>query len=124
MIEYAAKRKMSEARPMTLYWGCRAKQDLYMLELAQGWAKDVPQFTFVPVLSEPSPEDGWSGRTGFVHRAVIEDFPDLSQHQVYACGAPVMVDAARRDFTRLSRLPAEEFFADSFLTEAELKPAS
>ncbi|HEY1504425.1 MAG TPA: hypothetical protein VGF92_09005, partial [Stellaceae bacterium] len=90
----------------------------------QGWAKEVPQFTFVPVLSEPLLEDGWTGRTGFVHRAVIEDFPDLSQHQVYACGAPIMVDAARRDFTSLCRLPAEEFFADSFLTEAELKPAS
>jgi CDP-4-dehydro-6-deoxyglucose reductase len=124
MIEYAAKRKMSEARPMAFYWGCRAKQDLYMLDLAQGWAQDVPQFTFVPVLSEPSPEDGWTGRTGFVHRAVIEDFQDLSQHQVYACGAPVMVDAARRDFTSLCRSPAEEFFADSFLTEAELKSAA
>jgi len=123
MIEYAAKRKMSEARPMTLYWGCRAKQDLYMLDLAQGWAKDVPQFTFVPVLSEPAADDNWAGRTGLVHRAVIEDFADLSQHQVYACGAPIMVEAARRDFAGEAKLPAAEFFADSFLTEAELKPA-
>lgn len=124
MIEYAAKRKMSETRPMALYWGCRAKEDIYMLDLAEGWARDVPHFTFVPVLSEPRPEDGWSGRTGFVHRAVIEDFPDLSRHQVYACGAPVMVDAARRDLAGEAGLPAEEFFANSFLTEAELKPAA
>ena len=67
----------------------------------------------------PRPEDAWSGRTGFVHRAVMEDFPDLSGHQVYACGAPAMVEAARTDFTTQCRLPEEEFFADSFLTEAD-----
>jgi CDP-4-dehydro-6-deoxyglucose reductase len=72
------------------------------------------------MVSEALPEDRWSGRTGFVHRAVIEDFPDLSAHQVYACGVPVMVDAARRDFTQRCGLPEDEFFADSFTTQADL----
>jgi len=76
------------------------------------------------VLSDPTLECNWSGRTGFVHRAVMEDFPDLSGVQVYACGAPVMVDAARADFSSQCGLPAEEFFADSFLTEADKVPAS
>ena len=107
------------ARPMTLYWGCRAKQDLYMLDLPQQWAAENPGLRFVPVLSEPQAEDAWSGRTGFVHRAVIQDFPDLSSHQVYACGAPVMVESARADFVAQCKLPEEEFFADSFLTEAD-----
>jgi CDP-4-dehydro-6-deoxyglucose reductase len=70
---------------------------------------------FVPVLSE----ERWEGRGGFVHRAVMEDFPDLSGHQVYACGAPIVVESARRDFSAQCRLPADEFFADSFLTEAD-----
>ena len=48
------------------------------------------------------------------HRAVVDDFPDLSAHQVYACGAPVMIDAARGDFVKLCKLPEEEFFADAF----------
>ncbi|HCN88445.1 MAG TPA: CDP-6-deoxy-delta-3,4-glucoseen reductase, partial [Oxalobacteraceae bacterium] len=61
--------------------------------------------------------------TGFVHRAVMEDFPDLSQHQVYACGVPVMVDAAKRDFVAQCKLPEEEFFADSFTSEADLASA-
>ena len=104
---------------MTLYWGCRQKADLYMLELAQGWASALPGFRFIPVLSDASATDAWTGRGGFVHRAVMEDFPDLSAHQVYACGAPVMVDAARRDFTTLCGIPEEEFLADSFLTEAD-----
>ena len=108
-------------RPVTLYWGCRAKRDLYMLDVPASWQH--PNFRFVPVLSDPTPECAWAGRTGFVHRAVMEDFPDLSGHQVYACGAPVMVDAARADFSARCRLPAEEFFADSFLTEADKHPA-
>jgi CDP-4-dehydro-6-deoxyglucose reductase, E3 len=73
----------------------------------------------VPVLSDPTPQCQWTGRTGFVHRAVMEDFADMSGMQVYACGAPVMVDAARSDFTAKCRLPADEFFADSFITEAD-----
>ena len=109
----------NSSRPMTLYWGCRSKQDLYMLELPQQWAAGHAGFRFIAVLSEPRPEDQWNGRTGLVHRAVMADFPDLSAHQVYACGAPVMVEAARTEFTAQCRLPEEEFFADSFLTEAD-----
>jgi CDP-4-dehydro-6-deoxyglucose reductase, E3 len=124
IAEYALKRKVPEQRPIALYWGCRAKQDLYMLDLPQRWAAETPGFRFVPVLSDALPADDWTGRTGFVHRAVMEDFPDLSGHQVYASGAPVMVDAARRDFAAACGLPPEEFFADSFLTEAELAAAS
>jgi CDP-4-dehydro-6-deoxyglucose reductase len=120
IIEYALRRKITERRPISLYWGCRTRQDLYMLDLAEQWARETANFRFVPVLSDASPEDNWTGRTGFVHRAVMQDLPDLSGHQVYTCGAPVMVDAARHDFTGAGGLPPAEFFADAFLTEAEL----
>jgi CDP-4-dehydro-6-deoxyglucose reductase len=109
-------------RPITLYWGCRAKRDLYMLEDAR--TLETANLRFIPVLSDPTPECEWTGRTGFVHRAVMEDFPDMSGVQVYACGTPAMVDAARRDFSVQCSLPADEFFADSFLTEADRVPAS
>ncbi len=124
MCEMAFERGIVAQRPITLYWGCRTKQDLYMLDLPSQWAQQHRGFRFVPVLSDPSPECAWTGRTGFVHRAVMADFPDMSGAQVYACGAPVMVDAARRDFVEQCRLPAEEFFADSFLTEADRAPAA
>ena len=100
-------------RPVTLYWGCRVRADLYLPELPHRWQREG-LLTYVPVLSDATPADNWTGRTGFVHRAVMEDFPDLSGHQVYACGAPVMVDAARRDFTAQRGLPEDEFFSDSF----------
>jgi CDP-4-dehydro-6-deoxyglucose reductase len=101
-------------RPMTVYWGGRQRIDLYLMPLAEQWSAEHPQICFVPVLSESAPEERWSGRTGFVHRAVMEDFPDLSGHQVYVCGAPAMVAAARRDLIGECRLPDSEFFADSF----------
>lgn len=107
------------ARPMTLYWGCRTLKDLYMRDLPEDWARKHANFRYIPVLSEALPEDRWTGRSGFVHRAVMEDFPDLSGVQVYACGVPVMVEAARRDFTALCHLPENEFFADSFTTAAD-----
>ena len=84
------------------------------------WARSVPNFKYVPVISDALPEDGWSGRSGFVHRAVMEDLPDLSGYQVYACGAPIVVDSAKRDFVAQCKLPEEEFYADSFTSEADL----
>jgi CDP-4-dehydro-6-deoxyglucose reductase, E3 len=119
IIEHAFHKGIT--RPMVLYWGGRRPKDLYMNALAEAWASEhAAQFKYIPVISDARPEDAWSGRTGFVHRAVMEDFSDLSGHQVYACGVPVMVDAARRDFTAQCRLPEEEFFADSFTTQADL----
>ena len=119
LIEDALHRGI--ARPMTLYWGGRRPKDLYMNELALKWAAErPPQLRYVPVISDALPEDAWAGRTGFVHRAVMQDLPDLSGHQVYACGVPIMVDSARKDFTTVCGLPEEEFFADSFTTQADL----
>ena len=106
-------------RPAVLYWGCRSKADLYLHDWAQQAAAQMPNLTYVPVLSEPRPEDGWTGRTGFVHQVVMADLPDLSGHQVYACGAPVMVDAARSDFASRCGLPADEFYADAFTSEQD-----
>jgi CDP-4-dehydro-6-deoxyglucose reductase len=107
-------------RKMTLYWGGRRPQDLYMDALCREWAATLPNFSYVPVVSDALPEDHWSGRTGFVHHAVMADLPDLSGYQVYACGAPVMVESAKTDFVAQCRLPDEEFYADAFTTEADL----
>jgi CDP-4-dehydro-6-deoxyglucose reductase len=106
-------------RPMVLYWGGRRPKDLYMDELCRKWDADLGYFKYVPVISDAIAEDNWIGRTGFVHRAVMQDFPDLSTHQVYACGVPIMVDSAKKDFTGQCQLPDNEFFCDSFTTAAD-----
>jgi CDP-4-dehydro-6-deoxyglucose reductase len=107
------------ARPVALYWGGRRPHDLYMDALARSWAAEQPHFRYVPVISDALPEDAWTGRGGLVHHAVLEDLPDLSGHEVYACGSPLMVEAAQRDFMAQAGLPEERFFADAFVSEAD-----
>jgi len=100
-------------RPLAIYWGARDRSGLYLPELPQQWSAQHAHIRYVPVLSEPQAGDDWNGRRGLVHEAVLADYADLSAYQVYACGAPAMIDAARRDFCARG-LPAEEFFADAF----------
>ena len=99
-------------RPMVLYWGVRALQDIYS-NIPSEWQQGNPNFTFIPVLSDPRAEDAWLGRTGLVHQAVLDDFADLSGYQVYACGAPIMIEVAQKSFTE-QRLAEDDFFSDSF----------
>jgi CDP-4-dehydro-6-deoxyglucose reductase, E3 len=106
-------------RPTTLYWGGRRPADLYQNDWITAQAAAMPNLQYVPVVSDALPEDNWTGRTGFVHLAVLQDLPDLSGHQVYACGAPIVVESARDQYTKEAGLPAEEFFADAFTSEAD-----
>jgi CDP-4-dehydro-6-deoxyglucose reductase len=106
-------------RPAWLYWGGRRPHDLYLHRWCEQFCAEVPSVRYVPVISDALPDDAWNGRTGFVHRAIMEDWPDLSAHQVYACGAPIVVDSAHRDFIAHCRLPADEFYADAFTSEAD-----
>ena len=100
---------------MTLYWGARDPAGLYLPDLPLQWAAAHPYFRYAPVI-----EQGYDDETrhGLVHVAVLEDFPDLSDYQVYACGAPAMIDAARRDFVAHG-LEEDEFFADAFSFAAD-----
>tara|TARA_Y100001936_G_scaffold252558_1_gene312753 strand:+ start:41752 stop:42792 length:1041 start_codon:yes stop_codon:yes gene_type:complete len=102
-------------RHIVLYWGARIKADLYLADLAGSWQHKYDNFSFIPVLSEALQTDDWYGRTGLVHQAVLEDFDSLAGYQVYACGSPIMVGAAREDFVRLRNLPENEFISDAFI---------
>ncbi|WP_353234517.1 CDP-6-deoxy-delta-3,4-glucoseen reductase [Diaphorobacter ruginosibacter] len=110
-------------REAALYWGGRRPADLYMDAWVRERVAQMPNLRYVPVLSNAEDEDGWSGRTGFVHKAVMQDFADLSGHQVYACGAPIVVDSARAEYSAQCGLPADEFFADAFTSEADKQGA-
>ena len=100
-------------REIVLYRGGRVQSDLYMDELCQRWAEFLPNLRYIPVLSEEPADSGWQGRTGLVHEAVLADYPDLSEHQAYVCGAPGMVEIAHKTFVEQG-LPADEFFSDAF----------
>jgi CDP-4-dehydro-6-deoxyglucose reductase, E3 len=111
VVEHAIHNHIT--RPMEIYWGARTRSGLYLPDLPAAWAAANSHIRYVPVLSEATPQDAWQGRCGLVHRAVLEDHPDLAAYQVYACGAPAMIDAARTEFCAQG-LPPEEFFADAF----------
>ncbi len=115
IVEDAIKRKLD--RPLHLYWGARCHEDLYLAELARKWHTSG-KLTFVPVLSEP--HDGWTGRCGFVHETVLEDFGSLAGYQVYACGNPAMTSAAHDTFIEAG-LPEDDFFSDAFV-HTDIRP--
>ncbi|PPC83642.1 MAG: CDP-6-deoxy-delta-3,4-glucoseen reductase [Methylotenera sp.] len=100
-------------RKVTLYWGARALEDLYMPALPEAWAQAHANIEFIPVLSDALPEDNWQGRVGLVHQAVLDDFSDLSGVEVYCCGAPAMVEVAHASFTQAG-LPEDAFYSDAF----------
>ena len=108
IVEHAIR--IGLQRPITLYWGARRRDGLYLDALARSWEAALPGLRYVPVLSD----EAWEGRGGLVHQAVLEDFADLSAHEVYACGAPALIDAARADFCGGRGLPEDAFFADAF----------
>jgi CDP-4-dehydro-6-deoxyglucose reductase len=105
-------------RPTRLYWGGRRPADLYLHDWVVAQLALMPNLQYMPVVSDALPEDHWTGRTGFVHSAVLQDTPSLNGYQVYACGAPIVVDSARRDYVA-NGLSEDDFFADSFTSEAD-----
>jgi NAD(P)H-flavin reductase/ferredoxin len=111
MLEHAFHRGLR--RRIYLYWGTRHPEDMYLGSLAEQWQRAHDNFTFVPVISDPRPADGWTGRTGLVHEAILQDFPDLSGHQVYACGSAAMVEAATPAL-RAQGLTQDDCFSDAF----------
>jgi CDP-4-dehydro-6-deoxyglucose reductase len=115
IIEHAIHNKLQ--RKIILYRGARRPVDLYLNELPETWQREHG-ITYIPVLSDVATDDVWDGRRGLVHQAVMEDLPDLSGHEVYACGAPAMIEAVRRDFCAHCGLPESAFYADPFTPAA------
>jgi len=106
-------------REATLYWGGRRPADLYQSAWIEARLAEMPNLRYVPVVSNALPDDEWTGRTGFVHEAVLQDLPNLSGHEVYACGAPIVIESAKRDYVGKAGLPEDAFFADSFTSAAD-----
>ena len=119
IVEDALRR--GNSRPMRLYWGGRRRDDLYMLDRVAKWEERAPLLSFVPVLSQAGGH--WPGRTGLVHRVALEENPDMREVEVYACGNPLMIAAAREDFGQDAGLPEARFYADAFVPSGRSEPA-
>ena len=112
MLEFAFESGIK--RPLVFYWGVRQRRDLYLPELPEQWQREHRNFRFVPVLSEPAPDDAWNGRTGLAHEAILADYPNLSGCEIYACGSVKMVEAARPAFIAHGLEP-DACYSDAFL---------
>jgi CDP-4-dehydro-6-deoxyglucose reductase len=108
-------------RPLYFYWGARSQGDLYLDALARGWAERHAGLRYVPVLSDPKPDEPWSGRTGLVHEAVLQDFETLAGYEVYASGPPPMVEAIRATLPQKGLDPGF-LYSDSFERASDPRP--
>ncbi|EDY87218.1 CDP-6-deoxy-L-threo-D-glycero-4-hexulose-3-dehydrase reductase [gamma proteobacterium HTCC5015] len=100
-------------RPVHLFWGVRNQPDLYLNHLAELWQKKHHQIQYTPVLSEAAADREWTGERGWVHDSVIRHYADLSDHEVYCCGPPPMIEAAKHALKQQG-LNEEAFHFDSF----------
>jgi CDP-4-dehydro-6-deoxyglucose reductase/3-phenylpropionate/trans-cinnamate dioxygenase ferredoxin reductase subunit len=107
------------SRPVHLFWGGERETDIYDRVLVEGWAKALPWFTFTPVLANP--DAGWGGATGFVQDAVLSQYADLSGHEVYACGNPIMIAHASKLLTEQGSLSPDAFYSDAFVFSGRLE---
>jgi CDP-4-dehydro-6-deoxyglucose reductase len=111
IIEHAFHLQLK--RPMHLYWGVRSRRDLYLPDLPERWMSEHPGFRYTPVLSEPAADDHWEGRTGWVHEAVITDYPELDQYEIYMSGPPPMILSGKDTFLAHG-LTEDHLYYDSF----------
>ncbi len=93
---------------------------LYHLEQLENWLATQANFRCTLVLSEPAEEDHWQGATGWVMDAVMQAYPDLSGHDLYMSGPPIMINAARTGFLEHG-LPEQHMFSDAFEYAADTK---
>lgn len=121
MVEYAFHAGFK--RPMHLYWGVKSLKDLYMRKLPERWAREHNNFKFIPVVSDPAPGDNWQGRTGLVHEVILQDFPNMTGCEVYACGSVGMVETAHSAFLQKG-MAGDRCFSDAFNFAPHIKGQS
>ena len=103
--------KQNYHEPVFLYWGTRTLDDMYAYQELKKLEKEYRDFTFVPVIEQP-PED-WKGKTGWVHKAVLEDFVSLEPYYVYVAGRFEMAGVAREEF-HTKGLILDHLFGDAY----------
>jgi len=103
-----------------LFWGARQLRDLYAHDWLLDQASEHERFMYTPVLSRTLEEDGWKGRTGWVHTALLEDYPKLAPFDLYMAGPPPMIEIAKIGFASAG-LPEAQLFYDSFEFGADVQ---
>ena len=107
-----------ERAPVRLYYGARAKRDLFYLNEIAALGEQLEDFAFIPALSEMAPGDDWDGAQGFIHEVLARNYADTGRDrtlQAYACGPPPMVDAVLPVLQKIG-VDADNTHLDKFTT--------
>jgi len=102
--------QQQDTRKIFLFWGARYQRGFYNSQ-PQEWARQLKNFTYIPVLSRPG--EGWVGKAGYVQSAVLDAVENLARYQVYACGSPQMIDRAKTLLVEKG-LDEKNFYSDAF----------
>ena len=113
-----------EHRPIRFFYGARTRKDLFFTDEFAIVAAQLKDFEFIPVLSQATAEDAWSGETGFVHEAVeriLREQKLPGDMDAYTCGPPPMIDAVLPVFQRLG-IALDHTHVDKFTPASASKP--
>ena len=105
--------RAANPRRCRYFFGARSGRDLFLADLMRSLEKKLPNFSFIPALSSPQPEDRWDGETGMVTEVVGRHVKDASRAEAYLCGSPLMIDACVK-LLREKGMPEDKIFYDKF----------
>lgn len=105
-----------DKRIISFWYGARTISDLFYEKEMEKLAQDFENFSWHVALSDPTPDDGWGGHTGFIHdivyRRYLKDHPDPAGCEYYICGPPLMIEAVRAMLGTLGVADASVFVDD------------
>ena len=105
------------SRKATFWYGGRSKKELFYVDQFEAIEKEFPNFKFSIALSEPLPEDKWTGDIGFIHQVIFNNYlknhPEPEEIEYYLCGPPMMIDAMKKMLDDLG-VPQENIMFDDF----------
>jgi len=110
-------RRLNSKRKMSYWYGARSKREMFYVEDFDGLAASHPNFVWHVALSDPLPEDEWTGYTGFIHEVLLDnylkDHPAPEDIEYYICGPPMMTQAVLKMLSDLG-VEKENILLDDF----------
>ena len=110
-------KRLKSQRKISFWYGARSLREAFYVDEFDQLAKENPNFTWTLALSDPLPEDNWTGPTGFIHNVLYEnylkDHPAPEDCEFYMCGPPVMNAAVIKMLTDLG-VERDSIFLDDF----------
>ena len=110
-------KRLKSKRKISFWYGARSLREAFYVEEFDQLAKENSNFTWTLALSDPLPEDNWTGPTGFIHNVLYEnylkDHPAPEDCEFYMCGPPVMNAAVIKMLTDLG-VERDSIFLDDF----------